>query len=61
MAVRELLAVVNFYYEALHLARKGEDTNAPSTSYGFGSQVLRVFYMNRNMKKLRKFVKQIGG
>lgn len=39
MAVRELLHVVNFFYEALHLARRGSDNNETSSSYGFEGQV----------------------
>jgi hypothetical protein len=38
IAVRELLIVANFFYEALQLARKGGDNNEPSL-YGIGGQV----------------------
>ena len=38
IAVRELLIVANFFYEALQLARKGGDNNEPSL-YGIDGQV----------------------
>ncbi|XP_046436756.1 clusterin-associated protein 1-like isoform X2 [Daphnia pulex] len=47
IAVRELLNVANFFYEALQLARKGGDNNEPSL-YGFGGQAEDV----REMRQL---------
>jgi hypothetical protein len=44
IAVRELLNVANFFYEALQLARKGGDNNEPSL-YGFGGQVNLLDYL----------------
>lgn len=42
MAVRELLHVANFFYEALTIARNGGENNEVSSSYGFGGQVFQI-------------------
>lgn len=61
MAVRELLNVAIFFYEALQIARKGDDNNEPSLSYGFGGQVHIRTPQLIKMVNLIKFFNFKGG